>query len=201
MRFFSFSLLPCLPFQTLLKMTEEDLWFAAHAGREAEVKKILQENPALNVNWKKNENSEDWTALHSACLLGHDGIVSLLLAHPKIDVNLKRGDGATPFLVACSVGQVACVRVLLADRRVMINEPGDDAYPPLYWVAFFGFLAIVKWWIASGKVMNLGQPGDGHYDAVEVAERSKKPGVAALLRDVRYRPEETRRRIKAELSV
>lgn len=179
---------------------EEDLWFAAFAGREDEVRKILTESPDLDVNWK-NRKSADWTALHCACLLGHDKIVSLLLAHPGIDVNQKREDGSTPFFCACISGQTACVRVLLADRRAMINEPDDEYLRPMYWVAYFGHLEIAKAWIVSGKIMNLGQSGDGHIDAAGVAEKYNKTEMADLLRRFKFRPDETRQQVKAGRSV
>ena len=76
---------------------------AADNGKVEEVKSILRKNPSLNVNWK-NEGESAWTALYAACENGHDSVVSILLAHPDIDPNLKEEEGKTPFMTACWEG-------------------------------------------------------------------------------------------------
>ena len=63
---------------------EERLCDAAENGREEEVRKILKENKEVNVNCK---DFIGWTALHCACDNGHDKVVTMLLAHPDIDVS------------------------------------------------------------------------------------------------------------------
>ena len=67
------------------------------------------------MNWKGEYYG--WAALHVACRNGHDKIVTMLLAHPDIDVNQKTNTGATPFLFSCSNGRTVCVRLLLKDAR------------------------------------------------------------------------------------
>jgi len=79
---------------------EEKFWKAARGGRVEEVKEILRSNPTLNVN--VNGDHSGWRALHQACYYGHDSIVSILLAHPDIDVNQTNADGFTPFYMGCS---------------------------------------------------------------------------------------------------
>ena len=95
---------------------------AADLGQVGSLQEILRGDPNLNVNWR-NEYDEGSTALIIACLNGHDSIVSILLAHPDIDVNLKDQDEWTPFLGACFSGSTSCARLLLKDSRVMVNEP------------------------------------------------------------------------------
>jgi len=70
----------------------------AERGEVTVVEKILREKPDVNVNWMLHGN---WSALHKACIYGHDNVVALLLAHPKIDVNVKCYYGYTPLLLDC----------------------------------------------------------------------------------------------------
>jgi len=100
---------------------EKRLWSAAEKGRVEEVG-ILRMNPTLNVNWK-NEAEYGYTALRIACLHNRYSVVSLLLAHPDIDVNQKDKNGSTPFKWACAGGHVSCACLLLKDPRVKVNEP------------------------------------------------------------------------------
>ena len=97
---------------------------ATENGNVEEVEEILRNNPNVNVNWS-SENDEGSTALIIACDNGHDSIVSILLAHPDIDVNQKDNEGWTPFSGACWYGNTSCVRLMLKDSRVMVNEPSD----------------------------------------------------------------------------
>jgi len=111
--------------QTRSGVAIEKFYDAACYGREPEAKKILEDNPNLNVNWK-NEKEDGDTALYIACEKGFDAIVSLLLAHPAIDVNVKTKSGRTPFMIGCSNGYTSCVREMLKDQRINVNEPDND---------------------------------------------------------------------------
>ena len=109
---------------------EKTFYIAASGGKVEDVKSILRKNPSLDANWKNEEDSVR-TALHAACFNVHDSVVSILLAHPDIDPNLKDNDGATPFLTACWRGRTSCERLLLQDHRVMVNEPNNYGETPL----------------------------------------------------------------------
>jgi len=74
------------------------MYSAAQDGRVEDVEEILRRNPAINVNWK-NELENDKTALMVACFQGFDSIVSILLAYPGIDVNLKHKQDGPPFIM------------------------------------------------------------------------------------------------------
>ena len=152
---------------------EEIFYFAARDGKVEEVKSILRNNPSLNANWK-NEGDNARTALVAACEKGHDSVVSILLAHPDVDPNLKNTVGSTPFLIACFFGNTSCVR-LLQDQRVMVNEPRNSGETPLRRAAYYGQHDVIKWWIVSGREMNLGKPGDiDKTDAIGAAKEEKK---------------------------
>jgi len=179
---------------------EKTFWEAGLSGRVEDVKSILRKNPSLNVNWK-NEEIDSETALHAACYKGHDSVVSILLAHPDIDPNLKNKFGDTPFLFACFYGRTSCVRLLLQDQRVMVHEPTNPGSTPLRWAAYYGRHDVIKWWIASGREMNLGTPGDSYTDTIGAAKKEKKTEVVSLLERFKSDAGKTRSEIKTELGI
>jgi ankyrin repeat protein len=177
---------------------EKELKVAAYNGNEAEVRKILKEYPGINVNWGDPDES-DYTALHSACENGHDRIVSLLLAHPDIDVNKKTDGGSTPFLWACCNGETSCVRLLLKDPRVKVNETNNPRCTPVCLAAEYGYLDTVKWLIASGREIDLGEPGDWNTDAIGQARKKSRTEVVSLLERFKEDPDQTRHEVRVEL--
>ena len=179
---------------------EETFYSAAEDGRVEEVKSILRKNPSLNVNWK-NEGVGAYTTLFVACFHGHDSVVSILLAHPDIDPNLKQVNGNTPFMAACFQGNTSCVRLLLQDQRVMVNEPNNSGSTPLRWAAYGGQHDVIKLWIASGREMNLGTPGDYQTDAIGAAKEEKKTEVVRLLERFKSDPAKTRSEVRKELGI
>ena len=128
----------------LPKKMEKTFYSAAEGGKVEEVKDILRKNPSLNVNWK-TEGRYGYTALFAACVFGHHSVVSILLAHPDIDPNLKTKNGWTPFMIACADGGPSCVRLLLQDRRVLVNEPNNYGETPLRRAADRGHHDVIKW--------------------------------------------------------
>ena len=138
--------------------------------------------------------------LNSQTPIGHDSIVSILLAHPDIDVNQKDINGWPLFNSDCLNGFTSCVRLLLKDSRVKVNEP-DYGYTPLMWAAYKGHLDVIKWWIASGREMYLGEPGNYHTDAIGKAKKEGKTEVAILLERFKENPAKTRYQVRLELGV
>ena len=179
---------------------EKTFWIAANGGKVEEVKSILRKNPSLNVNWKNDENDAR-TALYAASRYGHDSVVSILLAHPDIDPNLKEKDGYTPFLWASWLGNTSCVRLLLQDLRISVNEPDNDERTPLRQAAYYGHLDIIKWWIASKREMDLGTPGDRKTDAIQMAKGRGKTEVVTLLERFKKDACKTRVRVRLELGI
>jgi hypothetical protein len=187
---------------------EKTLWHAARSGNEEEVRMILRENKAIDVNWR-NAGELKRTAIFAACLQGSDSVVTLLLARPGIDVNERSSLGWSPFMIACAGGKTACVRLLLKDARVNLNGPNIEGQTPLWWAATEGNLEVIKWWIAAGREMDLGEPGHPKSDATAEAKREKsylpslkveKRGeVASLLERFKADPEKTRHDVRVEL--
>ena len=170
---------------------EKNLFEAADEGKGSQVERLLRNTASLKVNWSSKANNGR-TALRQACVKGHDQIVSLLLAHPDIVVNPKDKGGGTPFWVACFNGKTTCVQVLLRDSRVRVNETNNDGYTPLWQAAYDGHLATVKSWIASGREVDLGQPGNGKTDAILVVKNLYNLEMVTLLEDFKRDPAKTR---------
>jgi len=103
--------------------------------------------------------------------------------------------------MACVGGRTACVRLFLKDPRVNLNECHSGGFTPLREAASSNHLEIVQWWIASGRDMDLGEPGDDKTDAIKVATSSGSHDVASLLQRFRENPEETRQAVRRELGI
>jgi len=174
----------------------------ARWGNVEEAKGILMINPKLDVNF----------AFCVACENGPEAIVSILLAHPAINVNLKNRYGGTPFNSACRKGRTSCVRLLLKDQRVDVNEPDNDGSTPLREAASEDHLDVIKWWIASGREMDLGTPGD-ETDAIGRAktkdkelwssesEMRRKTETATLMERFKNDAKKTREEVRNELGI
>jgi len=176
-------------------ITERRFLQAAKWGRVEEVKEILRDHPNIDVNWK-DEKAYATAALLLACQNGHDAVVTMLLAHPDIDVNQMNDDGWTPFLIASFNGHSSCAGLLLKDPRVITRNPNQSGSTPLRRAVINGCLGVVKVWIASGREMDLGELGDGRTDALQVA---KERGMATLLERFKEDPEETRHQVRVNL--
>ena len=177
---------------------EERFWEAVSENNEEEVEEIIRSNPSLDVNWE-NGHRCCWTALHLAGEKGYDAIVSMLLVHPNINVNAPDENNNTPFLAACFGGHATSVRLLLRDLRVKVNELNEVGHTPLWWTCRTGRLDVIKWWIASGREIDLGEPGDICTDAIGVAKMKNEMEVVALLERFKESSEETRHAVRVEL--
>ena len=115
---------------------ERLLWDAAKNGRASEVSSLLRDHREIDVNWTTNPQS---TPLHKASFNGHVEVVKLLLANPNIEVNLKCGNGQTPF----SLG-VSFVEVLLKDSRVDVTLHDNKGRTPLWSASYYGQHEVIE---------------------------------------------------------
>jgi hypothetical protein len=167
-------------------------------GRLDDVIRFVDKNPGVDYNWRDKDGS---TALHSAVLRGHgDGVLSLLLAQPGIEVNLENRAFWTPFSLASASPNIEAAKVLLRDPRVEPNSHTNSSVTPLCH-ATMGWPEMIRWWVASGREMWLGIPGDLWSDAIANAMHYKRsrPWVLDLLVNFRDSPEATRHRVRLEL--
>jgi len=173
---------------------------AALSGNAQELAELMRQDPGFDVN----AETDEWesTLLHNACLGDSKSVIPLLLAHPDIDVNMRNAYGITPFAYACSCDSTSCVRLLLKVSRVKVNEPANDGTTPLFFLtARNGRLDTIKWWIASGREIDLGEPGEYTTDAIGRAKEKGETGVVTLLERFKEHPEETRHAMRVELGL
>ena len=168
------------------------------------IKQFLEDNPAFNVNEKLD--GFGYTALHIASRNDYHEIVSVLLAHPDINVNQKSTYEQTPFLRGCLNGKVEVVKVLLRDSRVDISMSNNDERTPLWWASSRGHAEVIKWMIAlRGDELDPDRRGkdwdNTDYTAIEIARYKTKTEVVSLLEKFMTNPTQTRHEIRLELSV
>jgi len=152
------------------------------AVKKGDVKKLaelMKQDPGFNVNLALD--GEGWTLLHHACWESkRSAVISLLLAHPDIYVNMKDNYGCTSFYYASGNGYPSCAREMLKDSRVNVNEPTNGC-TALWVAASNGHVEVIRWWIASGREMDLGKPGEWETDAIGAAKNKGKTEVVTLL--------------------
>jgi ankyrin repeat protein len=95
---------------------------AADGGHTGVVELLLAQ-PGIAVN---AVNSDNLTALHSACWSGRPDIVMRLLAHPGVHVNTRTIDGWAPIMWAVRCNHVETVRVMAGDGRVELDTVDND---------------------------------------------------------------------------
>jgi len=100
--------------------------------------------------------------------------------------------------------------VLLKDSRVDLNIPNRHGNTPLWTAARWGHTEIIKRWIASGREMDLGNPGNFNLDVLAAATvpnewetfpPSEANELVTLLEKFKENPVETRRGVRLELGL
>lgn len=101
------------------------------------VKELLDHGAGTSIRTK---NSGD-TALHKACLNGHEGVVRLLLDR-GVDVNTRTEIGETPLHIAARNGYGEIVQLLLDKADVTAKD--KDGWTPLYSATNFGKESVIE---------------------------------------------------------
>jgi hypothetical protein len=187
-------------------MSKKKLLKFIESGNGEKVKQFLEDNPTSNVNEDLYGYGNGWTALHLACCEGYHEVISVLLAHPQINVNQKSNDGSTPLLLGCWTGQVEVVKVLLRDSRLDINVADIDGCIPLWLASRDGRVEVIKWMIAlrGDNELELDKKGKYYgkeYTAIEIARNKNKTEVVLLLERFIKNQAQTRHEIRIELGL
>ena len=89
---------------------------AVKSGDAKVLAELIRQDPGFDVNMDQTGYGN--TLLHFACGdSSRSAVISLLLAHPDIDINVKNKYGSAPFFWACG-GSRSCAREMLKDSRV-----------------------------------------------------------------------------------
>jgi len=78
-------------------------------------------------------------------------LLPLLLAHPRVDVNLQDKYGNTALMIACVGNSIEVVKVLLADSRVNVNLQDKWGKAALMEACTHNYIEIVKQLLADSR--------------------------------------------------
>jgi len=121
---------------------------AAYLGLETTVRALVASGADLRAL-----DNDGAGALHAAALVGHAGIVRLLLDR-GLEVNeAARVDGMTPVAYAAVRGRLSAMRVLL-ERHADVNVADSGGNSPLLHAAMRGRTAAVRLLLESGANVN-----------------------------------------------
>jgi ankyrin repeat protein len=90
--------------------------------------------------------------IHLAINEGNLNLVSLLLAHPAIDLNFLDGNGHTPLLLACQKGLDEVALLLLGCDAIDANKSDADGATPLLWALINNKKVVVQALLAKPDV-------------------------------------------------
>jgi len=97
-------------------------------------------------------NEDDYgNILHDMCYIGATPAVSMLLAHPLIQVNKLSSFGQTALASACAGESLDAFRLLLADPRVDAQLCKTEDNSPLMNAFQNTNMEMLQWLVASGK--------------------------------------------------
>jgi len=174
---------------------------AARAGHVGVVRSLLQVKD-IDVNaYTTNEPipvRSRQAALHWACREGRTDVVSALLTHPNIDVNMKTQLGYTALQVASQVGHADAVSVLVKDPRVDIKffwtSPSKVEMDALKVATFEGHDAVARVLVNTGRAdgPDLSQKSvsvDGITTPVTMATLAGHPAIARVLLEAKGSPD------------
>jgi hypothetical protein len=143
---------------------------AASSGDLAKVKALLKDNPEL----VSGKDSNGWTPLHLATMIGNKDMAKLLLAN-KAEVNAKNNSGATPLHWAALRGDKDMAELLLANKAE-VNVRDEFGATPLHLAAQQGKTA-VRMRLSSGT----GASAKGSYSALNALMAPDYKDVVQLL--------------------
>jgi len=109
------------------------LILAVNCNNLERVKNALEEGARINAR-----DEQDLTPLHLAVRQGYTDIVTLLLAHPEINVNVRAGNN-TPLYEAVRQSHTKIVTLLLARPQIDVNAKGEYGCTPLYKASQFSY--------------------------------------------------------------
>ena len=162
-------------------------------GDARKLAELIRQDPGFDVN---AEDGDGDTLLYVACFKGNDSVIPLLLAHPYIlsVVNPKSLDSLTTTLESFNSRRAQAV----CPPRQALMKGGSRRVPPFELTSNtseFGHLDVIKWWIASGRYMDLGEPGNYLTDAIGEASAE----VGSLLERFKSETTQTRHAMRVDV--
>lgn len=149
----------------------EDFFRAVDTDNAAGVVALLQRGFDPNA---RDPNGQ--TALYAALREGSAQVVTALLSHPQIQIDLANPAGETPLMIAALKGRLEAVQTLLA-RGAMLEREG---WTPLHYAASGPAVAVVKLLLDRGARPDARSP-NGTTPLMLAARNGSEASVALLL--------------------
>lgn len=86
----------------------------------------------ININ-EFDEGEENFTPLMLACLSQLYDVVTVLLDHPSIEVNLQNKNKITALMLAAGSGNDAIVKKLLEHKSINTSLEDNEGHTALWW--------------------------------------------------------------------
>ena len=135
---------------------------AAEGGSIAIVKKLIKKRGKdLDINAVSNIFKYVGTALYAASMLGHDGIVTVLLKSEGIDINKPSDTGHSPLWMATQNHHVNVVKLLLAGEGVEVNTTSANGTSALSMASQKGYVEVVELLVGAKDIDINHQRNDG----------------------------------------
>ena len=161
---------------------------------------------------RANINEQDeygYTSLFEACYSNNTDIISLLLRHPLIKVNLQKMGGYTPMHTVCFNGNNEALRMLLQDPRVDINICDESGWSPLMCACFLAKTESVKLLLAFGRYVDVDKKTTAgcfalppRIDAMYMAKNeAPNTTIAAILKEFKSDPVRTRLELRQKMGM
>ena len=96
------------------------------------IEESKKSNSLININ-EFDESEENFTPLMLACLSQLYDVVTVLLDHPSVEVNLQNKNGITALMLAAGSGNTAIVAKLLEHKSIDTSLKDNENYTALWW--------------------------------------------------------------------
>ena len=160
------------------KTGQAPLYLAAQNNYADAVKALLRAQGVVIV--VNAVGADNYTSLHIAAERGHQNVVTALLTHSNIKVNLKNKTGQAPLHIAAIYGHAAVVQVLLNHGQIDVNEKDPDQQAPLHLAAENGHADAVKALLAHRDI-KVNEKGFHGNTPLHFAAASGRTAIVKLL--------------------
>jgi len=167
----------------VITQQSRELIVASDNGNNSKVKALLTSGADVNLV------DSGTTPLMRASYKGHNAVVTTLLKHPLIQINIQNVDGSTALHCASVNGHIAVVTKLLKHPLIQINVQDRVGNTALHVAAVMGRLNVAKQLVTAGADLTL--LNENGRTPAEDAECCNKHDVYDYLRNSCAQPAST----------
>ncbi|KDO25708.1 hypothetical protein SPRG_09007 [Saprolegnia parasitica CBS 223.65] len=146
---------------------------------------VRQESPGRKsrsfTSRQRITDNDGCSGLMYAASLGVDGLVALLLRHPKIDVNQPNANGRTAFMRACKNGHLGVVTQLLGHPNLDMNQVDRNGWNALMWAVSESRIEVLALLATQETLAVNHYANNGVTALLRACQYADVPAVTALL--------------------